>query len=117
MWVRIMIQPLITWEHTILQLIPWLPHSGHKMDSTYLTGSIPIRHFKMCFIQFAAPLSAATFKSFFEYNTIDFLIRVMGSIETTISQSSQTLVFPFYNTLVKWVVIIISILQCGTMAH
>lgn len=55
----------------------------------------------MCYIQFVAPLPAAIFKSFSKYDTIDFLKRAMGFIKTTISQSSQILVSPFYNTLVK----------------
>lgn len=88
MWICIMIQPLIMWEHTILQLIPCLPHSGHEMDRTLSTGNFLICHLKMCFIQFVAPLPAATFKSFCENDTIDFLIRVMGFTETTIIQSS-----------------------------
>lgn len=88
MWICIMIQPLITREHTVLQLIPCLPHSGHEMDSTLSTGNFPICHLKMCFIQSEAPLPAATFKSFSENDTIDFLIRVMGFVETAIIQTS-----------------------------
>lgn len=98
MWVCIVIQPLIMWEHTILlQLIPCLPHSSHKMDSTHLMGSFQKCHLKMCFIQFVALLPSATFKSFSEYDTVDFLIRLVGCIETTIFQSSQTLVSPFHS--------------------
>jgi len=46
-------------------------------------------------------ICAATWRSFSECDAIDFLIRVMGSTETTISQSSQTLMYPFYNAIVK----------------
>lgn len=73
--------------------------------------------FKIVIHSVCGPFPAATFKSFSEYAAIDFLIRVMGSIETIISQSSQTLMSPFYNTLVKWVDIVISILQHGAMAQ
>lgn len=37
----------------------------------------------MCFIQFVAPWLAAVFKSFSEYDTIDFLLRLMGFVKTT----------------------------------